>query len=50
MWRDRRIAIRKILRREYFLGRPVLLPAVEKALATFDGRNRPFRVCACVVR
>jgi len=48
--RDRRIAKRKILRREYFWGNRSFYLQSKKALGTFDGRNRPFRVCACVVR
>jgi hypothetical protein len=33
-----------------FLGNLSFSLQSKKALRIFDGRNRPFRVCACVVR
>lgn len=54
--RDQRIAKSKILRREYSWGCILILSSAsfylqsKKLWAMFDGRHRPFRVCACAVR
>ena len=38
---------RKVLRCEYFWSNHCFYLQSEKTLGMFDGRNRPFRVCAC---